>query len=68
MLLKNLDRYGVRGVSNDRFKSFVSNRNHFVSTNGYNSGLAATNYGVPHGSVLWPLLFLPYINDLNQVI
>ena len=50
------------------FKSYLSNRSQYVSINGYESGLAAINCGVPQGSVLVPLLLLLYINDLNQAI
>ena len=46
----------------------LSNRNQHVSINGYESGLAAINCGVPQGSVLGPFLFLLYVNNLNQAI
>ena len=63
-----MNQYGIHGVSNDWFESYLSKRNQYVSINGYDSGLAAINCGVPPGSVLGPLLFLLYINDLDRAI
>ena len=68
ILLAKLNHYGIRGVSNDWFKSYLSNRNQYVSINGYESALAALNCGVTQVSVLGSLLFLLYINALNQAI
>ena len=49
MLLAKLNHSGIRGVSNNWFKSYLSNRNQYVSINGYESGLAALNFGIPQG-------------------
>ena len=68
MLLAKLNHYGIRRVSIDWFNSYLSNPNQYVSINGYKSSLAVINCGVPPESVLGSLLFLLYINDLNQAI
>ena len=65
-MLVKLNHYEIRGVSNDWFKFYLYNLNQYVSINSYDSGLAAIKCGIPQGSVLGPLQFLLYINNLKQ--
>ena len=67
-LLFKLHKYGIRGPALELFRSYLHNRFQYVSIDDECSELNAIQYGVPQGSILGPLLFNLYINDLHYFL
>ncbi len=67
-LLLKLDAIGIRGSLLDWIEAFLSNREQRVILNGSHSQWEPVSSGVPQGSILGPLLFLVYVNDISDDI
>jgi hypothetical protein len=66
ILLKKLEKMGVQGTALDWFKSYLSNRSQVVDINGNISVMKNISISVLQGSILGPILFLCFINDLYK--
>jgi hypothetical protein len=64
ILLSKLEHAGVRGIPLELIRSYFRNRRQYVAFNGGESSLREITCGVPQGSILGPLFFLLYVNDL----
>ena len=67
ILLRKLEAYGIRGLPLRLFASYLTDRHQAVRVNGTTSELKRIDTGIPQGSVLGPILYLIYVNELPTI-
>ena len=66
ILLSKLQNYGIRGIARDLLESYLTNRKQVVKIGNILSEQKFITYGVPHSSILGPILFLQHISDIKN--
>jgi hypothetical protein len=66
ILLRKLEFYGIRGIAKKWLSNYLSDRTQYVEIDNHKSNMCKIECGVPQGSILGPLLYLIYVNDISQ--
>jgi hypothetical protein len=66
ILLQKLNNYGIIDIANTLFENYLSDRTQYVELGNSKFSLREIKYGMPQGSILGPLLYLVYVNDIGK--
>ena len=66
ILLPTFNNYGIRGIANKWFENYLSQRTQYIEFDNCKSSTKDIKCGVPQGSILGPLLYLIYVNDIGH--